>query len=106
MGGAVYYQALSSSLVLPRGCPRVVYLHVTTSSLTVDLPNALFRVIGGPQFYIVNGGTESIELRDSAEGHLEDIVAERVVVVTLVNSESIAGVWSVSSLRTLSKLVS
>lgn len=81
-GRANYYE-FDAHLQLPNGVGRVVTLVPAGAGLKVRLPNAGFRLPGGPQFFLINDSAYDLTVTTNNDHSIGTLLANRVGEVVL-----------------------
>lgn len=93
-GEAESHQSMSADVVLHAGSKRVVMLNATTTGLNVDLPDAQTLHLGGPHFYLLNVGSNTITVRDDGANTVHSLAGSKAVILGLVQQDDADGMWA------------
>lgn len=93
--GGARYTSSGSSFALNWYGARVHTVAMTAGSLNLNLPDATSHALGegGPVFYIINVGSNSFGVRDSASTALVTVPVGDAVTMTLLDDSTAAGTW-------------
>jgi len=87
--------SINSNLTLFWHLTRTLVITATTSGLSVRLPPAKGLNLGGPMFYVIVEGSNSITLKDWGNGTVATLSPDDFATVHLVENSTNAGTWKV-----------
>ena len=95
-GGSIVSQG--TSLTLTSASNRVQVVTLTTTGLSVILPDATTLSAGGPTFIIVNSGTNTFTIKQNGGIVLVTLTSGQSVMLEVYDIATAAGIWLTSNL--------
>lgn len=95
-----------TNITLTSASNRVESITLTTTGLTVSLPDATTLTTGGPTFILSGAAASNAGVfRDNAGNALTSLVAGTGYIFNLVDNSTAAGVWLVKTFSSITQLI-
>lgn len=91
--GGAYEAVFSANMTLSTGTARLYVLSTSTASLSVLCPDPASIPMGGPLFYVINGGATTFTLKDHLGTTLATLAAGKGCAVVLTAGAASAKIW-------------